>query len=731
MHRIWTPVIAGLLASCGGAAAANTLIIADTELSAIYERRIDDGPGEPRLVSGKITFVADEAVFASEEICFFSYGKNIFEYNFPSREITLIDTLGPNESPYRLAADTGEDRLVALVGFDGRPALKEYIRSGDNWDTIDYSDELFLNSSDRFNGDVILPSDDKIAVSISGDIYLLDQDATGTLDPVYTATSREVALAANGVDRWLVHNVDSSEAEVAVFDLNGIEVRTLDPNDESVFNRYIRSIDWESGTTPVYAAARDGMYSAGDPAASSTIYTRILSFLVDGTYSDPSRDVSDARSLSRTQAGDFLAFRQAAGTIGKVDRANGTITCTAVHQRGNGPSLGFIQDIDVSDDKIYVLSGYARPQAILEVDRASGDRKIIAVIPLDRFYTHFGRRANGSFLMHREGTGLAPAGIYIQQRPFYIDSLTVTSDPNSPLISEVQASAAHTGFADFDIDSQGDAVAFIHPGYLSPFWRNRDGNFQATPDNSITISGSVQLIRSDLQRYQMTFTVPDTAAYRDAVDWKLRFLNRDELAGSIGYEVQFISPAGEFASPVRDYRMADTNGAVVSLDGVSTKTGEWTLVVDYRYFPNTYDIELYINPRTAPRVTAFVADEADSFLVTERHPATIGRFSLTDATVERVPIVPAPGSQLDTDPLNRIYSLAKDEPSGSAFAGTINDDGVYRINFTTGEADLFVPGRPGIIDEEAIGAATRFHYELEIGDNVIYTEDTRDSWLAY
>ncbi len=712
----------------GGKAGAESVIVADRELAAIYERTTDEGPGLGRLLSGKVPFIADQAVFATADVAFFRLGERIAEFHFSTGSLEQIDTIPVGLAAAAIAADAGPNNVAILLHdpITGNVSIREGSRSGPGqpWTFADTGAVLPNVTGSTSTLRIVQPSADTWAVTIDSNLLLVSRANPASPTAVPTVPPGLVggaAIGSRGNGEWILHWPTRDDLTTVVYSAGGGIVRMLPPGEAGLFNESVRALDWKTATPPVYASTTDGIYSAGDPAAGATDFSLASSFLTGNAF-DPSRDVGDATDLERTSGGDWRVFRSAAGTVSTVSGSAGTLSTATVLQRGSGPPFGLIVDFSVDGDKLFVLCGAYPPQAVVEVDRPTGNRSIVAILPGDRYYSGITPQPDGSLLLAHRLVQTASPELDSLDR---IDRLTITGDPNAPVLDLVASSPQSRAPTAVIAAPSGAARIVRLPLGSLPIQTIDGGNLVDAPPVGVD---TVPVFTDDAGTLVAPIDIPDSVPLQqaDSLVWNFDF---DSTSGTAMLEVRAPDDTTVHTGSLRTFSSLRNRWEFrVDITAVAQRSGEWEMRL-LNVVPSNATVT--VHPRHAPRILHAVADAEDSLRIIERHPPRVGRYMLATGEVTRADIALASGESFDIDELNRVSSLALDAETGDLFATNFESPMVFRIDPGTAEASLFVTGRPSEIDEDLLGASGEYAGFIVRTGPVVLQEATVQFWAVY
>ncbi len=709
---------------CTPLAGADAVIVADRELAAIYERNTDEGPGLPRLVSGKIPFIADNAVFATEDIVFFTLEDRVVEFRFDSGVFQQIDTIPIGFMSADLAANTGPNRLALFLYNPSTSELeiREGTRTGieDSWSFSNLNATLpTLGSTESFSSLEIIQADmNTWAFTHGSNLSLLSRASLASINTIDSSLQGGSALGSRGDGTWTLFWSAQTTEDTVVYDTAGSELERFSPGSAGVFDQHLRSIDWQNTTPSLYGAGRDGVYSAEDPSTGSTVLAQVVSFLTGDGF-DASKDISDAADIRRVTGGGWRAYRASAGTIATLDGDTETLSSVPVLERGGGPPLSLMVDFVVDDDRLFVLCGGSVPQAIVEVDRATGSRSVVAALPF--LYSGMALQPDGKFLLLRRSTETVDSDVLSFDN---IDEVVLTNNPLSPAITSIVTDASlHPARAVLTTPS-GDTRLIRWPRENGPVQTINGSNLENLPPYAIETN---PVFTNDMGTLVATVNIPDSIPLQQANE--LYWLFEFTASGTAFLEIRSPDDTVVFSGTRSGQSGLKRRWEFfVDISSILQKNGEWTMRLD-----NVTPVEpkVAINPRHLARITHAVADAEDSLQIIERHPPRLGRYSTITGGVTRTVIALAGGETFDIDQLNRITSFVSGEESGDFFATNFEDPRVFRIDADTAEAALFITGRPPEVNEDLLGASDKNAGFIVRTGPVLQIVSSESHWSLY
>lgn len=723
-------VAAVLAAAAAAVPAADVLLMGDPEAGAIYERGLGEGAGPARLVSGKIGFLADAITIGSDDFAFYSISGRVVEFDQAAGTLAAIHELGAGDSLTRMAAG-GENRLgLAIIDSDDvRIVVGTRTAPGQPWVFAETGISRPKPVSNVFDllpvgsGKWVIVADTSSSLA---SVVLVDEADPGT--PVVVGSYGRTARVDGGPGgNWVLFSTTGAFA-TEIRDSAGALLKTIPAASGTVFDERPRALHWNAGAGGTDAVTFTGISRADDPLDTNPVGTLLHSFL-GALGHDPNLDVSDASEIRRTGTGGWQVARESVGILADVDGSTGATATSIAVSKGSGPAIANIVDMVAGDGKLWALCGYSSPQAIVEVDRATGNRTLHAIIDSPAPCETIAREDDGTILLssrEQRGDTPGPAGRWhVVRRIASIDGSSVAT---LQVVAEGPGDGAQFSMT---LDSQQRPVIATICSDGPSAWRGDGGAMQGLGFLEVAGTTPILVVSPGVPRFSAQVAWPATGAplQGEQVLVHLAGTTGGSFFGSSGISAArvILPDATVLNIPDSDLIIRNDTSSVpyavtitlaLAMTGSVPQSGTWTIELDRTgSAPATTWSSSGLTTKAVGAVAASTLLDDDSVLAIRAGAAELATISLANGEVADVAISSGDAALAPSD-LNRVREIIVDPASGDVFAALRDSARVMRINPATGIAIEFISGRPVGIDEELLGLEGDTWYSLAIAPEV-------------
>jgi len=721
----------GAVALAATAAGEDVLLIGDYASQAVYERSLDEGRGTARLASGRVNFVADQLSIASDRFSFYAVDHAIVEFDRTGRALARIHDVPETTLDFRLNAGPGENlvSLLAIAGSDARVIEGTRADADSPWTFEDAGLSLSPTGTNT-------PSTLDFAQVQAGTwVGLLHDSGTKVVVARKSAPDNPVTITVDSagqpdrtmrVERgpngqWVLYS-DTNARAATIHDADGNLLKTIPTDGGTVFSNGVRAFDWFGGANAgAEYVTRTGIDATGDPLATNPIATLLHTFLGAGGKVDVFRDLSDSTEFRRRGDGrGWRAGRDGLGLLVDVNRTSGEQGAVFCFERGTGPTLGPIVDMIAVADKLLVLCN-SSPQTIFEVNRATGGRRLHALLAGEAPFDAIARKADGTILLSRREArpgGMTSKWHVVRAISAIDENATATLLP----VAEAEGDGMHFALG---LDPQERAVVAMLPLDGPPARRQdgaalvRAGEFSLvaaaatqTTFNQQTVSGTFDWLGNggspNAEGFQLFArgTVGSQASFAQGLQSRIQWPG---TTLSESPSMQF--PHGAAAPfPVRMV-VRHRLGSAVLPAGNLTASFQFSGTIPSSLAWSEVELAEWL-----PNISAGVP-LGDSLLVARHTPPRLTTIDLDSGEWTDLALAAGDGFVQPAD-LNAIGELFVDPGSGDVFAALRENARVLRIDPATGVATEFVSGRPLEMDAELLGLGPQASLSLAVGPHV-------------
>ncbi|MBX3729584.1 MAG: hypothetical protein KF858_10405 [Candidatus Sumerlaeia bacterium] len=713
-------VLALLFVAVRFAPAESALYVADPAADAIYRVVPGRTPADaPEFVSGRTTVRAHRAAFLNSRELVFSAETSDLLVWFDLTSGALREIAASPAGMRLLALDAGpeEGTVSALYGAaDGRVELWEGRRRGDDaWDFATTGLAVRRDPEVATHGAAVLGlGGGRFVVFVDGavedELVVLARETPRAPIAVQATLDHPVTLARfPGEAAWVAYPLDGAGTSATLYDHAGAAVRRL-------------SLDWIEDQLGWARFADSESREAGS--------------LADAVVVPPLPLPMDAAgSALRRVDLRWRLFHPLRGGIYWADEQGRLRTRECVLERGAGPGFEMIRDLVAAPDgTLYVLDGMLEPLRVVRVDPASGDRRVVALLPADRSYDLMRGEPDGALLLPRVerrqetvSENGAPVTRVIEYQVF--DRLRLADDPSSAVLEVAFASQRVRRLLDFDVEEAGTPQVLLEVGEGVRVARVEADRLAPTPALQF-MGGMMEFLEGTDEESPPTYrgTVlypPDCSPARpQRLRVAIHALQRRPGLDGL-HTIVVTAPDGRtrFEIPVQEpfhewYVWEGTVGwretVLVPIPESLVVTGAWT--VEAQGMANPFlQLVAGIVPHPAPRARFLALDRDAAPWLYETHPPTLARWDTASGDLARVTLAPAEGEPLDADDLNRPSQLVLSPEGTTAWIGLFERPMVIELDRTTGAARVVMSRRPGQIDERLLDMSRTSHLRLAVG----------------
>jgi hypothetical protein len=702
------------------APAESALYIADPAADAIYRVVPGQTPVDaPEFVSGRTTVRAHRAAFLnSSELVFATETSDLLVW-FDLANGHLHEIAAPPAGMRLLALDAGPEAYAvsALYGTsDGRVEVWEgRRRDDDSWEFAPTGLSVRRDPEAAPHGAGVLGlGGGRFVVFVDGaveeELVILARETPRAPIPVLSTVEHPVTLARfPGEGAWVAYPLDGVHTSVPLYDLAGMPVRRLSLDGIEDHLGWARFADSEAGEAGSLADA---------------VVVPPLPLPVDATGGALRR--ADLR---------WRLFHPLRGGIYWADEQGRLRTRECVLERGAGPGFEMIRDLVAAPDgALYVLDGMLEPLRVVRVDPASGDRRVVALLPADRSYDLMRGEPDGALLLPRVerrqetvSENGAPVTRVVEYQVF--DRVRPADDPSSAVLEVAFASQRVRRLMDFDVDGGGTPHVLLEVGEGVRVARVEADRLVPMPALQFMGGAMESLEGTDEESpptYRGTVLYPHAGAPMRPNRLRIAIHALQRRPGLEGlHTIVVTAPDGRtrFEIPVQEpfhewYVWEGTVGwretVLVPVPESLEVSGVWTVEAEGMANPFLH-LVAGIVPHPAPRARFLALDRQGSPWLYESHPPTLGRWETTSGDLARVTLAPADGEPLDADDLNRPSHLVLAPEGTTAWIGLFERPMVIELDRTTGAARVVMSRRPPRINERLLDMSRTSHLRLAVG----------------
>ena len=726
-------------------AAPYNVYVADPSVGAIYALSTAT-PGElPRIVSANATIAHRDLKFLSTTQAAFTtfsadsssanrFPQNLLIYDLPSGAMTEIFRARPEEWIISFDTGPGPNEISIITSLFSRYYLVRGTRETyvGAW-TFTYTNHP---TSRVLRPEFLHVGGNRYALTLANSDLVLEDAMTGdmiTLESGFLVDGRRLIRGPG--NQWMSFADFYPNDYIRVYDFDGILLRGGTPDlTATVFGEPFTAVEWQGNPPNFSAVGRTGLNSGSDPSLPPpATVSRELLFLDESLHRNPKTDLSGGEAVVTETPTRRLVSSQARGGVFTVDSGATEIVPHYAVQRGSGPPFRTILDLLVGKDGyLYILDkhDFNSDYHILRVDPVLGTREIVAELNDMNLDPSFGQDSQGRFIVGLDPrtTGDPRFFLGIVDPDFNPNAVTLVAQALYPLLP-----------SDVAYGSDGSAT-LLFPQSGPYLLMARDGlAFNPILYDEFSTTSLQATFENSQWKYRGNIVVPPGTPPADSLILYGTFA--EPVRG-----VKLTSPNSAtftvrtgFRSLVRKFPTLDPESPVdprfgiVNLGQVTDLAGTWQFELLFEGSPPPPPLQftrMTLVPRPSPRSQLIATASGGQPVLFETRPSALAVGIPTAHSFYRIPLVPAPNSNIDVGSFNLMSDLKFTPDFTTAYLADQETPRVVQINVANGQTTPFMTGRPPILSGPGIDQSVSSALKIAIGPDLPLDQPAKDSgWM--